>query len=247
MIQPKYIFGFHTVKSALSVMPGEIHEIYLQGKQCDKRNQEIIRITREQRIPIRYLSKKEICSITNSADHQGIAAKVIYPNNFNEKYLKIILDKHKSDVFLLILDGVQDPHNLGACLRTANAFGVHALIIPKYKVCSLTPTVYKVASGAVGITPIIHVTNLARTIQFLKKNNVWIYGAIENAEQSICNIDLKPPLALIFGGESDGLRRLTKENCDLLFKIPMCGIIPNLNVSVSVGIGLFEVRKRCSF
>ncbi|MDR1057358.1 MAG: 23S rRNA (guanosine(2251)-2'-O)-methyltransferase RlmB [Coxiellaceae bacterium] len=241
MIKIKHIFGYHTVVSALSIMPNEIRGIYLQSKQYNRKDREIIELAEKHHISIRYLSRKEIDTIVPLTSHQGVVAEVVYPGDYNEDHLKTILEQHKLDAFLLILDGLQDPHNLGACLRTANAAGVHAVIAPKDKACGLTPTVYKVASGAVGITPIIQVTNLVRTIQFLKKHNIWVYGATENAEQSIYKIELKPPLALVFGAEGQGLRRLTRENCDVLFKIPMQGTVANLNVSVAVGVGLFEV------
>ncbi len=245
MGQAKYIFGYHAINSALSVMPGEIRGIYLQNKLGDKRSLEIIDIAQKHHITIRYLSRKALDTMVPLANHQGVVAEVIYPGDYTEDYLKIVLDKHQNKTFLLILDGVQDPHNLGACLRTANAAGVHAVIVPKDKACGLTPIVYKVASGAVGLTPLIQVTNLARTIEQLKENNVWIYGATEEASQSIYQISLKPPLALVFGAEGQGLRRLTKDRCDFTFKIPMSGAVQNLNVSVAVGVSLFEVVRQC--
>jgi 23S rRNA (guanosine2251-2'-O)-methyltransferase len=143
------------------------------------------------------------------------------------------------------LDGVQDPHNLGACLRTANAAGVDAVIVPKDRACGLTPVVYKVASGAAEATPFIQVTNLARTLRQIKDLGVWIYGADETAEQTIFQADLKGPCAIVLGAEGEGLRRLTREHCDFLVKIPMSGSVQNLNVSVATGICLFEtVRQR---
>ena len=242
--QAKYIFGYHTISSALSVMPSEIRSIYLQNKLGDKRGLEIIEVAQKHHIPLRYLSRKDLDVLVPQANHQGIVAEVIYPGDYTEDYLKVILEKHQNEVFLLILDGVQDPHNLGACLRTANAAGVHAVIVPKDKACGLTPTVYKVASGAVGLTPLIQVTNLARTIEQLKESNIWIYGATEEATQSIYQASLKPPLALVFGAEGKGLRRLTKDSCDFIFKIPMKGAVQNLNVSVAVGVALFEVVRQ---
>jgi 23S rRNA (guanosine2251-2'-O)-methyltransferase len=244
MGQVRHIFGYHSIASALSVMPSEVRGIYLQNKLGDKRSLEIIEEAEKHHIPIRYMSRKDLDDMVPLSNHQGVVAEVIYPGDYTEDYLKIILEKQKNDIFLLILDGVQDPHNLGACLRTANAAGVHAIIVPKDKACGLTPTVYKVASGAVGLTPLIQVTNLARTIEQLKENNVWVYGATEEATQSIYQISLKPPLALVFGAEGKGLRRLTKESCDVMFKIPMQGAVQNLNVSVAVGVSLFEVVRQ---
>lgn len=242
----KHIFGYHPIISALSIMPSEMRGIYLQDKLGDKRALEIIELAEKHHISIKYLSRKDLDAIVPMANHQGVVAEVIYPGDYTEDYLKVILEKYKEKIFLLILDGVQDPHNLGACLRTANAAGVHAIIVPKDKACGLTPIVYKVASGAVGLTPLIQVTNLARTIEFLKKNNIWIYGATEDATQDIYQTSLQPPLALVFGAEGKGLRRLTKDSCDFMVKIPMQGAVQNLNVSVAVGVCLFEVIRQSS-
>ena len=244
MPQINHIFGYHTVASALSVMPEGVKCVYLQSKQHDKRAQEIIDLAQQHGISIKHLSREHLNAIAPLANHQGVIAEVVYPGDYTEDYLKVILEKNKTETILVILDGVQDPHNLGACLRTANAAGAHAIIIPKDKACGLTPTVYKVASGAVGITPVIQVTNLARTIRFLKESNIWVYGAAEDATQNIYQIELKPPLALVFGGEGTGLRHLTKESCDFIIKIPMSGVVPNLNVSVAVGVCLFEVVRQ---
>ena len=158
------------------------------------------------------------------------------------KILKEFIGKIADRAFLLILDGVQDPHNLGACLRTANAAGVHAVIAPKDNAVGLTSVVRKVASGAAESTPFFQVTNLAQTIEFLKQQNIWIYGASEEAEKSIYELELRPPLAIVMGAEGKGLRHLTKESCDFLISIPMFGDVPSLNVSVATGICLFEVR-----
>lgn len=239
----QHIFGYHAVISALTVASGEVRCIYLQNRSGDKRSLEILELAAKHGVSIKYLSRKEVDALAPLMNHQGVVAEVVYSGEYTEEYLKVILERHQSKVFLLILDGVQDPHNLGACLRTANAAGVHAVIVPKDKACGLTPTVYKVASGAVGITPLVQVTNLARTIQMLKESNVWVYGAAAEAEKNIYQTSLEPPLALVFGAEGKGLRRLTKESCDLVFKIPMCGTIQSLNVSVAVGVSLFEVVR----
>lgn len=244
MLQLKHIFGYHTVLSALKVMPKEIRGIYLQNKQLDNRVDEIIELATKQHIPLKYLTRKEIDAVVPQSNHQGVVAEVIYPGDYTEDHLDLILKNNLDGLVLLILDGVQDPHNLGACLRSANALGASAVVVPKDRACGLTPTVYKVASGAVGITPIIQVTNLARTIETLKKQNVWVYGVDESAAKTISQIEFKPPLALVFGAEGSGLRRLTQEKCDFMLRIPMVGTVPNLNVSVAVGIGLFEVLRQ---
>lgn len=244
MGQTRQIFGYHTVTSAFKVMPDGIRCIYLQNKQRDKRTEEIASLAKKTHVAIKYLPRGELDKMIPLVNHQGIIADIIYPGDYTEDYLNIILEKNNSKVFLLILDGVQDPHNLGACLRTANAAGVQAVIVPKDKACGLTPTVYKVASGAVGMTPLIQVTNLSRTINLLKEHNIWVYGTAEDATKTIYETKLQLPLALVFGAEDKGLRRLTRENCDFMVKIPMVGTVPNLNVSVAVGVGLFEVVRQ---
>lgn len=246
MTQIKQIFGYHTLASALAVMPEGVKCIYIQSKQNDKRALEIAKSAQLNQIPLKYLSREHINALVPVGNHQGVVADIVYLGDYGEDYLSLVLEQHKTKTFLLILDGVQDPHNLGACLRTANAAGAHAVIIPKDRACGLTPTVYKVASGAVGVTPLIQVTNLVRTIKLLKEYNVWVYGAAEDATDSIYQVDFKPPVALVFGAEDKGMRRLTRESCDFIFKIPMHGSVPNLNVSVAVGVGLFAaVRSFC--
>lgn len=244
MGQTKHIFGYHTVVSALSSMPEGVRLVYLQGKQTDKRTAEIIELAEQHQISIKYLSREHINSMFPMENHQGVIAEVVYQGEYSENYLEVILEKNGAKTLLLILDGVQDPHNLGACLRTANAAGVHAIIVPKDNACGLTPTVYKVASGAAGIVPLIQVTNLSRTIRFLKENNIWVYGTAEDAEQSIYQAKFTTPMAMVYGAEGKGLRRLTKENCDLMVNIPMQGAVSSLNVSVAVGVGLFEVVRQ---
>ncbi len=244
MAQKKLIFGYHPIIAALTTMPKDVKAVFLQPKERDKRFVEVESLAQQNGIAVKYLARDKIDEMFPLESHQGAVAEIVYTGEYSEDYLKVLVERYGQETFLLILDGVQDPHNLGACLRTANAAGVHAVIVPKDKACGITPVVYKVASGAVGVTPIITVTNLARTIKILKESNIWIYGADEAAEKTIYQIDLVPPIALVFGAEGSGLRRLTKDGCDLLFKIPMKGIVPNLNVSVAVGIGLFEVGRK---
>ena len=166
------------------------------------------------------------------------------PTAGSEADLENILMNLQTPAFLLILDGVQDPHNLGACLRSADAAGVHAVIAPKDKSVGLTSTVSKVASGAAETVPFIQVTNLARTLRFLKENNIWIIGADALADKAIFDSDLTAPIALVLGAEGSGMRRLTREHCDLLVNIPMSGSVSSLNVSVAAGIFLFEATRQ---
>ena len=243
MAQKKYIYGYHTIAVAMDTMSQGVKRLFLQPKEREQRLRELVALASQHQIAITYLSKEQLDQMLPLTKHQGAIAEINYLGEYTEDYLRVILDRHGENILLLILDGVQDSHNLGACLRTANAAGVHGVIIPKDRACGLTPIVYKVASGAVGVTPIIPVTNLARTMNLLKRRNIWIYGASEEAQSSLHEITFKTPLAMVFGAEGDGLRRLTKDNCDLLFKIPMRGVVQNLNVSVAVGIGLFSVLQ----
>ncbi|EKE01607.1 MAG: hypothetical protein ACD_21C00090G0013 [uncultured bacterium] len=240
----KAIFGYHSVISALAHTPKHVVCIYLQNKKQDDHSQEILSLAQAHNVPVKYLSRDRLGEMVYHANHQGIVAEVTRTSDYTEDDLQKILDGVDAPL-LLILDGVQDPHNLGACLRTANAAGVHAVIAPRDRACGLTPTVYKVASGAVETTPFIQVTNLARTMRMLKEFNIWIYGTAEEADQDIYHVDLKGPVALVLGAEGEGLRRLTREHCDFLVKIPMSGVVPSLNVSVATGVCLFEaVRQR---
>jgi 23S rRNA (guanosine2251-2'-O)-methyltransferase len=180
----------------------------------------------------------------HGANHQGAVAWVRAPAARAEKDLIRILDEADGPAFLLILDGVQDPHNLGACLRTADAAGVHALVSPKDNAVGLTPVVCKVASGAAETVPYVQVTNLARTIDGLKERGIWLIGTAGEAESSLFETDLTAPLALVMGGEGKGLRRLTRGRCDLLVRLPMLGAVESLNVSVAAGICLYEAARQ---
>ncbi|MFH1766590.1 MAG: 23S rRNA (guanosine(2251)-2'-O)-methyltransferase RlmB [Patescibacteria group bacterium] len=241
----KTIFGYHPVISVLSRTPGHVTCVYLQSRKYDDHSEEILQLVQKHNVPIKYLARDRLSEMVYHANHQGVVAAVTRGGDYTENNLTDLLGKIVGPPLLLILDGVQDPHNLGACLRTASAAGVHAVIAPKDKACGLTPVVYKVASGAAETIPFIQVTNLSRTMEMLKELNIWLYGAAEEAEQSIYDVDLLGPAALVLGGEGEGLRRLTQKNCDFLVKIPMTGAVPNLNVSVATGVCLFEaVRQR---
>jgi 23S rRNA (guanosine2251-2'-O)-methyltransferase len=161
-----------------------------------------------------------------------------------EPELQQVLDGIAGEPLILILDGVQDPHNLGACLRTAEAAGAHMVIIPKDRSAGLTATVRKTSAGASEVIPVLQVTNLARVIRSLKERGIWLAGTDDQAEQDIYARDLTGPLALVMGSEGQGLRRLTRELCDFLVRIPMAGVIESLNVSVAAGVGLYEVRRQ---
>ncbi len=208
--------------------------------------QKILSLADDNNIETQIVPKKEIDKILSACRHQGIVAIITKSIAYNETDLENLLSNLQEEPpLLLILDGVQDPHNLGACLRSANAAGAHAVIVPKDNAVGLTAVVRKVACGAAETMPFIQVTNLVRTMQALKKRGVWLYGATEEAENNIYSTDLRGAIALVLGAEGKGLRRLTKEHCDVLISIPMLGAVPSLNVSVAAGICLFEaVRQR---
>lgn len=242
------VFGIHAVTSLLTHHADSVATLYVQADRMDKndkRLQPILELAVRTSIPVEKLSRAELDNLCPQV-HQGVLAQA-RPLNLerSEKQLDILLDKLDHPPFLLILDGVTDPHNLGACLRSADAAGIDAVIVPKDKSVQLNATVRKVACGAAETVPFICVTNLARTLQSLQKRGIWTFGAAGEAEQSLYDTDLKGPVALVLGSEGKGLRRLTREHCDSLVAIPMAGEVSSLNVSVSTGICLFEaVRQR---
>lgn len=241
----KHIFGYHPIVSALTYTAKHVVCVYLQTNKQDENAQEIQKLALDKNIPIKLMARERLGEMVHHANHQGFVAEVSRAGEYNEDDLQRILNAPDINPLILILDGVQDPHNLGACLRTASAAGVHVVIAPRDRACGLTPTVYKSACGAAEVIPFIQVTNLVRTMKMLKEFNVWLYGAAEEATQDIYHTDFKGPMALVMGAEGEGLRRLTKENCDFMVKIPMTGVVPNLNVSVATGVCLFEaVRQR---
>jgi 23S rRNA (guanosine2251-2'-O)-methyltransferase len=241
------IYGLHTVEALLNSTPEKIKILLLQSGRNDIRIKNIIMLAEQLNISIQYIAKEKLDALLLNANHQGVAAKTIKIFNYSENDLNNILSNTKEPPLLLILDGVQDPHNLGACLRSANAAGVDIVITPKNNVTGITSVVRKVASGAAETTPFIQVTNLARTLTSLKNQGIWVYGADSSAKKNIYNNDWCGPVALVLGGEGKGLRRLTREYCDELVSIPMFGTIASLNVSVATGICLFEVvRQRYS-
>lgn len=239
------IYGIHSVNHTLERATNKISKLFLSTNRHDERLQKIIRLAASHSIAVEYLSTKELDHMVDGENHQGVIAKIFARQHFTEHDLENILEALTTPALLLILDGITDPHNLGACLRSADAAGVHAVIAPKDRAATLTPTAIKIASGAAESVPFIQVTNLARTLRYLKEEGIWLYGAAGEAKTSIYNVDMTPPLGLVMGSEDKGLRRLTRENCDDLFYIPMAGSVTSLNVSVATGICLFEaIRQR---
>ncbi len=239
-----FIFGLHAVLALLQKKPERIEKLCLSHDRHDKKIAQIVSLAKAAHIAIEYVSKADLDRMTQDANHQGVVAFSARVEAPHEGDLVSFLQNLDRPAFLLILDGVQDPHNLGACFRSADAAGVHAIIAPKDKAASITPIVSKVASGAAETVPFFQVTNLARTLEELKELGIWIYGAAAEGAEVIYNVDFKGPIALVMGAEGSGLRRLTREHCDGLIQIPMHGSVSSLNVSVATGIALFEVVRQ---
>ncbi|HET7371593.1 MAG TPA: 23S rRNA (guanosine(2251)-2'-O)-methyltransferase RlmB [Gammaproteobacteria bacterium] len=237
------VYGIHAVEAALK--RGALDRLWLLRGRGDRRLESIASAASKQGVTLERVARDELDRLTGTAAHQGAVAEVRAAAPGNEQTLETLLDELAAPPFLLVLDGVQDPHNLGACLRSAAAAGVHALIAPKDRAASLTPAARKVASGAAEIVPFVQVTNLARTLRSLKERGIWTVGLAGEADQPLYDFDLAGPLALVLGAEGSGLRRLTKEHCDFLARIPMTEAVASLNVSVSAGVAMFEaVRQR---
>ncbi|WP_199609792.1 23S rRNA (guanosine(2251)-2'-O)-methyltransferase RlmB [Flocculibacter collagenilyticus] len=243
MSNQELIYGFHAVEAILAREPERFIEIYaLKGRSDDRLNPLISKL-RKFGVSVQFMTRKTMDDKSKGEQHQGIIARVKQGKQFNESDLDHILETKKSP-FLLILDGVTDPHNLGACLRSADAAGVDAVIVPKDKSAKITATTRKVACGAAETIPLIQVTNLARSMRTIQEAGVWITGTAGETDQHLFDVDLKGPTAIVMGAEGDGMRRLTREHCDQLVKIPMQGTVSSLNVSVATGICLFEVLRQ---
>ncbi|GAB57820.1 23S rRNA (guanosine(2251)-2'-O)-methyltransferase RlmB [Rheinheimera nanhaiensis] len=237
------VFGIHAVEAFLQRAPQDVLELFVMKDRDDKRMQPIIQLARQNGVSVQFCNRKTLDDMVGG-QHQGVVAKARLQSTGNEADLAAIVAANDKP-FILILDGVTDPHNLGAILRSADAAGVHAVVAPKDRSVKLTSVVRKVACGAAESVPFITVTNLARTLRELQEAGVWIVGTAGETETLVYAADLKGPLALVLGAEGEGLRRLTRETCDALVKIPMFGTVSSLNVSVAAGICLFEaVRQR---
>jgi len=247
MSSPKVLFGFHAVGVRLKTAPASIIEIYVDPSRRDARMKQFLDRAKEAGVRLIEADSLRIAKLAGSHGHQGVAARV--QPVAQAKSLDDLLDQLESSgaeaPLLLVLDGVTDPHNLGACLRTADAAGAQAVIVPKDKSATLNATVRKVACGAAEVVPLVAVTNLARTLEKLQQQGLWIVGTAGEATQEIFDLDLRGPTVLVMGAEGKGMRRLTREHCDYLAKLPMGGSVSSLNVSVATGVCLFEaVRQR---
>jgi len=242
MSEARLIYGFHAVLSRLRQHAGSVKEIYLDQGRGDRRAKDLAQVAAERGARVIMVDGARLDGMTQHARHQGVVARIEAadrPRDIHE-----VLDGLKEPALLLVLDGVTDPHNLGACLRVADAMGAHAVIAPKDRAVGITPTVEKVASGAAQTVPFIAVTNLARAMRELKEREVWLIGAEQEAERDLYSIKLDGPHAWVLGAEGEGMRRLTRENCDERARIPMLGSVESLNVSVTAGICLAESRRQ---
>ena len=240
----RLIHGFHAVTAKLRHDPAGVREIYFAAGRQDARMRDLMQLAESRGIKLVSLDTARLDGMAAGGRHQGVMAKV----SAQQRYVTVddVLDGLTEPALLLVLDGVTDPHNLGACLRVADAAGAHAVIAPKDRACGLNATAIKVASGAADTVPYIVVTNLARSLREIKERGIWTIGAAGEATKDLYAVEQKGATAWVLGAEGEGLRRLTRETCDELAKIPMYGAVESLNVSVASGICLFEARRQRS-
>ena len=243
MSQLEQVYGVHAVEALLRHQPRRVKQLWLAEGRQDPRVQTLVELATQQRISVGQRERRELDEWAEGV-HQGVVAEVSPSQVWGEAMLEELLDRHEGVPLLLVLDGVTDPHNLGACLRTADAAGALAVVVPKDKSATLNATVRKVACGAAEVMPLVAVTNLARTLEKLQKRGLWVVGTAGEADQEIYQQDLRGPLVLVMGAEGKGMRRLTREHCDFLVKLPMAGSVSSLNVSVAAGVCLFEALRQ---
>ncbi|MBP8287030.1 MAG: 23S rRNA (guanosine(2251)-2'-O)-methyltransferase RlmB [Rhodoferax sp.] len=253
MSTPKVLFGFHAVGVRLKTSPKSIVEIYADPSRRDARMRQFVDKVVQAGVRLIEADGVRLARLCGSHGHQGVAARVHELalvkslDELLEQLEAANLDKpqvQRDEPLLLVLDGVTDPHNLGACLRVADGAGAHAVIAPKDHAAGINATVAKVASGAAETVPYFMVTNLARTLNELKERNIWIIGTSDAAEKTLYEVDLKGPVALVLGAEGEGMRQLTGKTCDQLVRIPMRGAVESLNVSVASGVCLYEALRQ---
>jgi len=238
------ITGIHAVESALKNDPENITQVWFAENKRNQRVKELIQHAQKRGLISHRAEMAKLDKLAKTRQHQGVVAEYNAPASYTEDDLLNLLNKLEEMPLLLVLDGVTDPHNLGACLRTADGAGVHAVIAPKDNAVGLTPAARKVASGAAETVPFIQVTNLVRTIEKLKKLGIWFIGTSDKAHGDLYTYDFKSPSAIVMGAEGKGLRRLTEEHCDTLISLPMAGQVSSLNVSVATGVCLYEVVRQ---
>ena len=245
--QDELVIGIHAVNALIKQAPERFIELWLLKGREDERLLPIINLARKYGLNAQFVNRKVLDDKSRGEQHQGVVARVKPGKAYNESDLEDIVtsvEQKGEQPFFLILDGVTDPHNLGACLRNADAAGVQAIIVPKDNAAKLTATVRKVAVGAAETVPLVQVTNLARTMKALQQMGIWIVGTAGETDTCLYDVKLSGPMALVMGAEGKGMRRLTREKCDQLVKLPMAGSVSSLNVSVATGICLFEIVRQ---
>jgi 23S rRNA (guanosine2251-2'-O)-methyltransferase len=242
MSETRLIHGFHAVLSKLRHAADDVKEIYLATGRQDARARDLVRAAENAGVRVMPVDAARLDGMAAGQRHQGVIAKVAAVQRHIT--LDDVLDTLAEPALLLVLDGVTDPHNLGACLRVADAAGAHAVVVPKDRACGLNATAIKVASGAADTVPYVTVTNLSRSLREMQERNIWTIGAAGETERELYDIDQKGSVAWVLGAEGAGLRRLTRDTCDELARIPMLGTVESLNVSVAAGICLFEARRQ---
>ncbi|MCK9685917.1 23S rRNA (guanosine(2251)-2'-O)-methyltransferase RlmB [Scleromatobacter humisilvae] len=242
MSSPRVLFGFHAITVRMKTAPKSVIELHVEANRRDARMRSFVDRARESDIKIVETDGERLDKMAGTSRHQGVVARVEHvamPHSLDE-----VVEAIEGPPLLLILDGVTDPHNLGACLRVADGAGAHAIVAPKDHAVGVNATVAKVASGAAETVPYIMVTNLARTLNELKDFDIRIIGTSDDAEQDLYDLDLTGPVAFVLGSEGDGMRQLTRKTCDQLVRIPMAGAVESLNVSVAAGVCLFEALRQ---
>ncbi len=239
----EFIFGWHVVEAVLKREPERLQQVWIQTGRQDKRVKGITSSLDDLGVRWNVVHRKELDEKVSGV-HQGIVAAVSESREWGEDDLMAMLAGSDKPPFLLVLDGVTDPHNLGACMRTADAVGVQAVIVPKDKSATLTPVARKVACGAAETVPFVRVTNLARCLRTLKDKGVWLIGTAGEADSTLYQANFTGSVALVMGAEGKGMRRLTREHCDALINIPMLGHVDSLNVSVATGVCLYEALRQ---
>jgi 23S rRNA (guanosine2251-2'-O)-methyltransferase len=239
-----FVYGLHAVSAVLERAPERLLELWMAQPRDDSRTRDLRDRAERAGVRVQSVGGEVLTKLVGEVAHQGAVAAVRPLKAWDEHDLIEALSQATGDPLLLVLDGVTDPHNLGACLRTADAAGAHAVLIPKDRAAAVDGVVRKVAAGAAEFVPVASVTNLARTLDMLKERGIWVAGTDGEAPQTLYEADLKRPLALVLGAEGSGMRRLTRERCDFLVRIPMAGQVESLNVSVAAGVALFEARRQ---
>ncbi len=242
MSSPRVLFGFHAITVRMKTAPASVIELHLEANRRDARMRSFADRAREAGIKIVETDGERLDKMAGTSRHQGVVARVEHvamPHSLDE-----VVESIEGPPLLLVLDGVTDPHNLGACLRVADGAGAHAIVAPKDHAVGINATVAKVASGAAETVPYLMVTNLARTLNELKEYDIRIVGTSDDAEQTLYDIDLTGPIAFVLGSEGDGMRQLTRKTCDQLVRIPMAGAVESLNVSVAAAVCLYEALRQ---